>query len=228
MSNSFKTLRAAKSLRERHPDAPPSVCHVALVMAIYADGKSGTSIRPGFEGIIEDTGLSRTTVKAAVRWLEARGEVIRTREARRGSAALFMWTGGMGGHGEPPSSSADVEQGSMTDPHTANGGHSPTNGGRSAPPHQPDQKDEDESQMLEGAEGAEIAKEAGRSMSTNPTERDVPCTECGAPTEPYFSVCPSCYKAMETADAREAEALRKRGRDEGEIRRHQRELLRGM
>ena len=89
--NAFATIRRARSLKERHPDAPPSVALVALVMATYADGRTGTSIRPGYERVAEQTGLYIGTVKDAVRWLEARGELRRDKEGHRGSAACFTF-----------------------------------------------------------------------------------------------------------------------------------------
>jgi hypothetical protein len=95
-NDAFATIRRARSLLERHPDAPASAAHVALVMATFANGRTGTSIRPGLARVEELTGLDRRTVQRAVRWLEQRRELRRDKEARRGSAACFTWVGGMG------------------------------------------------------------------------------------------------------------------------------------
>ena len=126
-TDAFATIRRARTLRERHPDAPPSAVLVALTLATYADGRTGTSIRPGFERIMEDTGLGRTAVKSAVRWLESRDELRRDKQARRGSAACFTFLG------------VGEQWGSLSDPHSTNRGHSAANGGHSDTPHQPDQ-----------------------------------------------------------------------------------------
>lgn len=62
-------------------------------MATYAHGYSGTNIRPGFELLAELTGYSKSNVRRAIRWLEQHGEVERTLEGHRGSAACFRLTG---------------------------------------------------------------------------------------------------------------------------------------
>ena len=65
-TDALATIRAARALRERHPDAPPSVAAVALVLASFANGSTGTSIRPGFGRVADCTGLNVQTVKRAV------------------------------------------------------------------------------------------------------------------------------------------------------------------
>jgi hypothetical protein len=99
--NAYTTMQRARALRERHPDAAPSHIATALLMASFADGPSGTSIRPGLDKVADLTGLHRETVKRAVRWLEARGELRRDKQGHRGSAACFTWIGGT----EPPAPS---------------------------------------------------------------------------------------------------------------------------
>lgn len=142
-TNGFTTINRARTLRERHPDAPPSACHVALFMATYADGKSGTSIRPGFEAIEEGTGLSRRGVQMAVRWLEDHDEIRREREARRGSAALFTYIGGreQGALSASSHGQAVTKQGALSAPNTAIGAHSARDGAHSVTSHLPDQPD---------------------------------------------------------------------------------------
>jgi hypothetical protein len=92
--NAYTTMQRARALRARHPDASPSHVAIAVVMASFADGPTGTSIRPGLDRVAELTGLHRETVKRAIRWLEARGELRRDRQGHRGSAACFSWIGG--------------------------------------------------------------------------------------------------------------------------------------
>jgi hypothetical protein len=115
MSNAFSTINAALSLHERHPDAPPSVRHVGLAMATFANGKTGTSIRPGVARLVSLTGLHSDTVQDAVEWLVERGELRRDKRGHRRSAACFTWIGGMRGSDTP---AIDGMQGS----HTANAG----------------------------------------------------------------------------------------------------------
>lgn len=91
--DTFATIRRARALRERHPDAPPSVCAVALLLGTYADGRTGAMIRPGFARVAEETGLHVDTVRDAIRWLEAKGELRRDKEGHRGSAACFTYLG---------------------------------------------------------------------------------------------------------------------------------------
>jgi hypothetical protein len=93
-TDAFATIRRARSLRERHPDAPLSAVLVALCLATFADGKSGTNIRPGFDLIAEITGFSVSTVQRAVRWLERHDELRRDKQGHRGSAACFTFIGG--------------------------------------------------------------------------------------------------------------------------------------
>jgi hypothetical protein len=131
--HAFATIRAARTLRERHPDAPPSAAHVALAMATYANGRTGTSIRPGVANLVEDTGLHPDTVQRAIQWLVRREELRRDKAGHRGSAACFTWVGGMGGpdtfgakHG------ADAAKARATDPT-----HQPNQPHPSGPPAPP-------------------------------------------------------------------------------------------
>lgn len=123
--NAYTTMQRARSLRERHPDASPSHVAIALALATFADGPTGTMIRPGHARLAGITGLDPRTVRRAVRWLEERGEVWRVREGRRGSAACFTYRlhddGGKGGLMPPK--------------HTFRGPQSPDRGA-SGTPHQ--------------------------------------------------------------------------------------------
>jgi hypothetical protein len=91
--NAYTTMQRARSLRERQPDASPSVVALALLLASYADGPTGTSIRPGLIALIEQSGLDRRTVQRGIRWLEDCGELRRDKQGHRGSAACFTWIG---------------------------------------------------------------------------------------------------------------------------------------
>jgi hypothetical protein len=93
--NAYTTMQAARSLRERQPDASPSHVAVALALASFADGATGTSIRPGAERIAAITGLNLQTVHRRIRWLVQRGELRRDKHAWRGSAACYTWVGGL-------------------------------------------------------------------------------------------------------------------------------------
>jgi hypothetical protein len=100
--NAYTTMHRARGLRERHPDATPTHALVALTLATFADGPTGTSIRPGYERVAELTGLHVDTVRRAIYWLVARDELRRDKPAWRGSAACFTYTGGMVGSDAPP------------------------------------------------------------------------------------------------------------------------------
>ena len=93
--NAYTTMQRARSIRERHPDASPSLVAVALAMATFADGATGTSIRPGHDRIAAITGLSVKTVHNLVPWLVRRGELRRDKPAWPGSAACYTYIGGM-------------------------------------------------------------------------------------------------------------------------------------
>ena len=125
--DAFATIRAARAITERHPDAPPSVAAVALALATFANGRTGTSIRPGYKRVAAITGLHEQTVKRAVAWLVARGELRRDNTARPGSAACFTWLGGMVVPQAPPFDG-------MVVPDVSSGGGSGT-------PHQPNHLD---------------------------------------------------------------------------------------
>jgi hypothetical protein len=92
--NAYTTMQRARSLRERQPDASPSHVAIAVIMASFADGPTGTSIRPGVDRVAELTGLTLRTVQRGIRWLEERGELRRDKNGWRGSAACFTWLGG--------------------------------------------------------------------------------------------------------------------------------------
>ena len=100
--HAFDTIRAVRGLPQRHPDAAPSVVLVAYAMASYADGATGTNIRPGVARLASDTGLHARTVEYAIAWLVDRGEIRRDKAGHRGSAACFSWIGGMGKAEESP------------------------------------------------------------------------------------------------------------------------------
>jgi hypothetical protein len=93
-TDAFATIRRARSLRERQPDAPASTVLVALVLATYANGRTGTNIRPGLELVADLTGVTLRQVRRHVAWLEERGELRRDKEGHRGSAACFTYLGG--------------------------------------------------------------------------------------------------------------------------------------
>ena len=125
-TDAFSTLRRARSLHERHPHAPSSVLHVALVMATYADGRTGRNIRPGYENLARATGLHIQTVKRAIGWLERHGELWRVKEGHNGSAACFTYR------------LHDPEVGGASDtPYSEKGVHSVEVGGVSDTPHPP-------------------------------------------------------------------------------------------
>jgi hypothetical protein len=127
MSNAFSTINAARAVRERHPDARPSTVHVAITMATFANGRTGTSIRPGVANLATLTGLHPDTVQGAIQWLVARGELRRDKAGHRGSAACFTWVGGMHGSETPAIERKD--------------GSEPANGRVSRPYHLPNQQD---------------------------------------------------------------------------------------
>lgn len=162
MSNAFDTIKAARALRERHPDAAPSAVNVGLVMATFANGRSGTSIRPGHELIAEITGLHLDTVRDAIRWLKDRGELREDKAGHRGSAACYTWLGGMVGSDTPPLEG-------MVGSHTGNDGVS-------HPTHQPDHL------LPSGPPGPRGGRpgEAGRRCRKHPANElgDGDCWEC--------------------------------------------------
>lgn len=92
-TDAFATIRRARSLRQRHPDASPAVSLVALHAATYADGHNGTRIWPGHERIARETGLNRQTVQKSIRWLRQRGELRLDKAGRRGSASAYTYMG---------------------------------------------------------------------------------------------------------------------------------------
>lgn len=106
--DAFSTIRAAMSMPERHPEALPSVCQVALVMATFATGQTGADIRPGLSRLVELTHLDRGTVRRAIKWLEKHGEIRRVKDGRsargnvKAQAAEFAWIGGMDGDTAAP------------------------------------------------------------------------------------------------------------------------------
>jgi hypothetical protein len=89
MSDIFASVRWARQLREREPEAGPQHALLLLVMATYADGDTGGSIRPTLDRLASETGLHRRNVTKLVRWLEDHGEIQRVKEGHRGSAAMF-------------------------------------------------------------------------------------------------------------------------------------------
>lgn len=89
-------MQAARSLRERHPEVQPSHVAVALALATFADGPTGTNIRPGAQRIAAITGLNVQTVYRRIRWLVQHAELRRDKHAWPGSAACYTWVGGMG------------------------------------------------------------------------------------------------------------------------------------
>jgi len=163
-TDAFRTIRAARALTERHPDAPTSVATVALTLATFANGRTGTSIRPGFDRVAAITGLHEQTVKRAVAWLVERGELRRDNTARPGSAACFTWLGGMVVPETPPSDG-------MVVPDVPNGGASHT-------PHQPNQPTPS---GLEGPRGGEASQ---------PLEG---CSMCGRQAKLDEALCRSCF-----------------------------------
>jgi hypothetical protein len=117
------------------------VRHVALVLATFANGKTGTSIRPGHELVAERTGFHLDTVRDAIRWLKERGELREDKPGHRGSAACYTWLGGMVGADTPP---IDGKVGS----HAAKGGVS-------HPTHLPDHEDHPRSARFARSAGAD-------------------------------------------------------------------------
>jgi len=95
-------MQRARSLRERHPDASPSLVAVALAAATFADGPTGTMIRPSHDRIAEIVGLSVGRVNKYMQALVKLGELRRDKTAWRGSAACYTWVGGMVGADAPP------------------------------------------------------------------------------------------------------------------------------
>lgn len=79
-----------KHLRQPDGTRPPSEwAHVASgtrlvawVAASYAN-RDGTSVRPGLDNLIEDTGTSRATVLRALAWLRAEGWLVEVSSRRR-------------------------------------------------------------------------------------------------------------------------------------------------
>jgi hypothetical protein len=88
-------MQRARSLRERHPDASPSLVAVALAAATFADGPTGTMIRPSHDRLAAITGLSVPRVHKLMQRLVKIGELRRDKQAWRGSAACYTWVGGM-------------------------------------------------------------------------------------------------------------------------------------
>jgi hypothetical protein len=104
-------MQRARSLRERHTDASPSLVAVALAAATFADGPTGTSIRPGHARIAAITGLSVGRVNKLMQRLVKLGELRRDKPAWRGSAACYTWIGGMVVTEASPSEGMVVAQG---------------------------------------------------------------------------------------------------------------------
>jgi hypothetical protein len=100
--NAYTTMQRARSLRERQPDASPSLVAVALALATFADGPTGAMIRPGLNRVANITGLSARQVQRHVAWLVTRGELRRDKLAWPGSAACYAWIGGMDATQETP------------------------------------------------------------------------------------------------------------------------------
>lgn len=91
--DAFSTIRHARALRDRHPDAPRTAAHILLLLATYANGRTGSSIRPGHALIGQHTGLGRNAVRLALRWLEAHGELRCDKRGHNGSAAHYSILG---------------------------------------------------------------------------------------------------------------------------------------
>jgi Helix-turn-helix domain len=88
--SAFDVIRWARDVRRRHPDLSPAAAHVYLVMATYADGRTGGDIRPSYATVADLTGHHMLTVRRAVHRLIALGELERVGGGNgRGSAALF-------------------------------------------------------------------------------------------------------------------------------------------
>jgi hypothetical protein len=156
--NAYTTVQRARSLRERQPDASPSHVAIAVIMATFADGPTGSMIRPGYARVASLTGLHADTVRRAIHWLVERGELRRDKDAWRGSAACFTYTGG-----------APVKVGPDTPPFDGKAGPETRNGGASHHTHP--------SHPLEpsGPPGPrpEEASQAGKQQET--------CAGCGGP-----------------------------------------------
>jgi hypothetical protein len=93
--NAYTTMQRARSLRERHSDVSTSLVAVALAAATFADGPTGTMIRPRHQRIAEIVGLSVGRVNKLMQELVKIGELRRDKTAWRGSAACYTWIGGM-------------------------------------------------------------------------------------------------------------------------------------
>ena len=87
--DAFTTIRHARDLKRRHPKAPRSAAHVLLVLATYANGRTGSNIRPGHELVEEHVGLERNAVRLAIQWLIEHGELRRDKPGHNGSAAHY-------------------------------------------------------------------------------------------------------------------------------------------
>ena len=93
MSNSWSTIKRARTLGLRHPDAPASVKAIAMHLASYAEGSTGTRIYPGVARLVEESGFAKSTVDLAIKWLRDHGEIRQDKAGRRGSAACFTYLG---------------------------------------------------------------------------------------------------------------------------------------
>lgn len=91
--STWSTLQRARSLGERHPDAPATVKALALYLASYARGTNGTGIYPGLETTMRETGFSKSVIARGIAWLVEHGELRRDNAGRRGSRASFTYLG---------------------------------------------------------------------------------------------------------------------------------------
>lgn len=64
-------------------DLLPTVHHVALALATYADFATGFNARPGESRLAADTGLAQRTVRKALHLLGSRGDCVQTRDGER-------------------------------------------------------------------------------------------------------------------------------------------------
>jgi hypothetical protein len=138
-TDAFATLRRARTIGLRHPKVSAAAALVALHLATYADGKTGTRIYPGNDRIARETGLNERTVRRAITWLCQNGELRRDKPGARGSAACFSYVGGLGGllrpdsgRIDPPTNPSNQEQDSLTES-TESGGHAASETHRSSP-----------------------------------------------------------------------------------------------
>jgi hypothetical protein len=190
--NVFETTRAVRGLPRRHPDAPPSVVLVAYAMASYADGATGTNIRPGVARLASDTGLHPRTVEYSISWLVERGEVRRDKAGHRGNAASFSWVGGMGkGEESPQAIQPPAKPKPAGSVQKACGNDSP---------HLPDLPSP--SAIASSSPSTHVTEEAktdGRLAHVNRAARV--CTSCSAPATTTHDQWPSCEPCREEAMA---------------------------